>query len=214
MTQQSVRGKLDEAFPGLLRDVPKSKYWSFNFGYGATIYVPYGDPNCARVTLSSLDNGRFPNSDKLKTFAETNIIGIHGIGRGGEYWFRSQHVDSVIAILKNEQSNVSPIQTGSQPWKSAKYKSGKRIAQPTSELREQSTSDGGETWQGEQLTSKNLLVILAIFIGGPLLVLVFGILGIPPFSWIIQAIGNLISMLIFGYILYWFADRVLNLFGD
>ena len=210
MRQQSVRDKLDEAFPGLARDVPKSRYWSFNFGYGATIYVPYSDPNRAHVTLSSLNKGRFPNSDKLKIFAETNKIGIHGIERGGEYWFRSQHVDSIIAILKNEQSNVTPTQTGSQPWKAAKYKSGKRSPEPTSEPPEQFSSVDGETLQEEQ----NLLVILAIFIGGPLLILVLGILGIPPFSWIIQAIGNLISMLIFGYILYWFADRVLNLFGD
>ena len=214
MTRQSVRDKLDEAFPGLVRDVPRSRYWSFNFGYGATIYVPYGDQNRAHVTLSSIDKGRFPNSDKLKTLAETNKVGIHGIERGREYWFRPQHVDSIIAILKNEQSSVSPIQTGYQPWKAANYEGGKRSPQTTFELRDQFTSGGGESWQEERPKSENLLVNLVIFIGGPLLVLVFGVLGIPPFSWIIQTIWNIITMIILVYILYWFADRVLNLFGD
>ena len=104
MTTDSVLGRLHSAFPNQFREVTKSKYWSFNFGRGATIYIPFADPHRAHITLSSLDNDRFPNSDRLRAYAESQNVHVHGNLRlsKGEYWFRSQHIDRVIAILRGE----------------------------------------------------------------------------------------------------------------
>ncbi len=99
MLGHTVLERLTEAFPERLKDVPKSRYWTFNFGFGATIYIPYSDPDRAHVTLSSLDNSRFPNNDRIKAFAETANVEIHEIPNR-EYWFRSQHIGRLISLLR------------------------------------------------------------------------------------------------------------------
>ena len=102
MTGRTVLDRLAMAFPDRLRDVEKARYYSFNFGRGATIYVPYSDHNRAHITLSSLDNGRFLKSSAIKAFAENQRVEIHETRTNSEYWFRTRHIDRVIAILNGE----------------------------------------------------------------------------------------------------------------
>ncbi len=102
MTGRTVLDRLAKEFPDLLRDLERARYYSFNFRKGATIYVPYSDHNRAHITLSSLENGRFPNSSALKAFAESQRVEIHETRTNSEYWFRFRHIDRVIAILKGE----------------------------------------------------------------------------------------------------------------
>ncbi len=52
MTTDSVLNRLYSAFPRNFREVATARYWTFNFGHGATIYVPFSDPDRAHITLS------------------------------------------------------------------------------------------------------------------------------------------------------------------
>ena len=99
MNDFEVLARLVEAFGDRL--YVRRRYFGFDLGLGATIYIkrlfPFGFENAARFRDTAL--GNFPNGVELDLYVEGNDLPREWRTKWYEYLVGSEHIEDVIAIL-------------------------------------------------------------------------------------------------------------------
>ncbi len=104
--------KLRDVFSELYVEKKRDHTFAFEAcGYkGATIYLrkSHTGLNQARIHSGRLDN--FPNPDNLKSYLKTNEVPIDQSGSHPDFLVGPDHVDAVIAILKEGLPQLSTVE--------------------------------------------------------------------------------------------------------